>query len=326
MIAGNKNKKPKLYNSFLLSFLAAAFLPLILAGVLLYWPLTSELRNNAESNSQKIATSVRTMIYQFMGEYDAVIKTIERFQDTAALDDAEMETVLSGFLSTYPAIRAIEFADKSGKIVFSIPASNHLVGTDISRQGYYSLYSQFTSTIWSDIVIPQNQSTPLIIAAKKTKSGGILISLSISNLSGMVQELGGGKEYLIFITDSRGNLVLHPDIEQVLKQQNYKDLKSVQDAMRGKEGFRQERIDSEDFAVSTKLIGSANWVIVAGSPVTFAYKSLFVFYQTYVISFLAAFIIASVISILRFRKFSASLVALDKATGQFADPNGSEGV
>ncbi len=140
-------------------------------------------------------------------------------------DTTEIRTILKEFYGNRPELN--EAVKNAKKGFFTEP---HFYGDDYDprSRGWYQQAKASDEVIWTDVYIDAFTGLPVITCAKSVKSDGKVIGvigadIALSTIADTYKDKRVGNTGYIFITDAAGNVITHPDPEQIGKNVGEKE-------------------------------------------------------------------------------------------------------
>ncbi len=206
--------------------------------------------------------------------------------DVEQIKDANRITeLLDNIVSIREDIVSIFILGKNGSII-----SNNM-NSDVNRNYNFAKQNWYKDAIakngQSVVVSPHKQSyvlnsSKMVISLsrsiniydQKDQLGVILIDLNLKVLDDISRNVKLGKNGYIFIVDSEGNVVYHPDYSYMLRAVDEMYLKNVfkaddsliPDVLEADSGNFIKKVNSEQMQVTYKKFDPAGWTIVGVTP------------------------------------------------------------
>ncbi|MDR3045356.1 MAG: PAS domain-containing protein [Desulfovibrio sp.] len=204
---------------------------------------------------------------------------IEEHVDNAALSLARLASALPG--SPSPARVAEELGrrrslrqhfarimllDDAQRVVFSLPDGPIMVDFPVLRDPQVDGPNRRGYLLGSPAPLPDTGEVVIYISEAITGGGQLVGALRLNTLQEHVLELLPGDDNAVLLADAYGNLIAHPDLTRVQRQENIGHLPFFRPADGGarnaEPSVQRVRYDDEIWFACTAMMAGPDWTIV----------------------------------------------------------------
>jgi signal transduction histidine kinase len=222
------------------------------------------------SYNQSVVYAVETYINSASNVIDALTLRGE----TATTQ--EMHTLFKAFNETYDAFDAFYLLDENGEIITFAPDDQSFLGLDMSRHPFYQPANILPDVVISSPFISIRTGQPTVYLAQDIERGQMVVAeLNLSALQHAINSKNATlRDTIVFVVDSYGNLLAHPDRQKVLQQDRWKDINIIESRPaqssviiylhQGDQGS-QHNIHHYDLLTASD-IRSTGWYVVSLTP------------------------------------------------------------
>jgi len=192
-------------------------------GLFAYRRLTVELLNRSQS--------VKFAVESYIIGATNLLDTMATFSENDPVDD--MGDLFHSALESYPYFDAFYYLDPNGEVLILSPQNSSDLGLDMSGQDFYH-----SAQIIPDVVITQpfiswRSGHPTVYLAQDTNNDyQVVAELDLSSLQTAISADQDtpitSRDTIVFITDSYGNLIAHPDLDLVMTQTRWDGIDIIQ--------------------------------------------------------------------------------------------------
>lgn len=257
-------KYKSLKTRLILFFIILSFIPLAITGFIVKnyaeEVLTEQVKEKTGVLLKNLSDAVETDIennkrfLRFLASTDAV----------KSPDEAERINFLGKILWENPQFKFIYIADMEGNI-FSFPYSTY-EDIDVKELPWYKGAISYESVyIDEKVKINPDTGTPIITISCPIRDiygniiGVIGTDISLQNFAYLVNDTKFGETGFAYVTDSKGNIIIHRDSEKVWSNENLSSLEFVQATLNGETDFCLHQEGNQRYFVSHRPINSLKW-------------------------------------------------------------------
>jgi len=201
--------------------------------------------------------------------------------------------------------------DKSGILIASVPQDDQVIGKSFAHRPYFQqAQKQNKPCITEPFLSLKNNSLVAMSSPLYSETGEITGYLSgtinLNNEEGFFNALSNtniGKKGYLYLFNSEGTIIMHPDPAMILKKYNQQNTLSIYNKVfSGFEGSVETTDPQGKQFISTyKKLSSTNWILAANYPLEEAFEPIILFRNIYFLIMclvlLAAVIIAWTLSV-----------------------------
>lgn len=288
-----KQPRIKLRIKFLLSFVVLSLLPLILIMSSIIFYLSTVQKQNATQLGQKIAQSASQEISAFMVSQFGVLKNVSSIYLDNSIPTELQEKLVERILYQNSDFQDLTVVDQTGKEISrknKIKVINQVDLKDRSSSPEFKLVQEQGYYLGSLEII---EGKPLILLGQPIKDlGGDFRGVVFAWVDArilqdvVVNALPVKSDNEVYIVDSKGRVIAHPDISQVLSESDFSSVPVIKPIANGGTNgifplIYQNHSNNEvlGMAIPVKIASpihqsglTSNWFVIVEQPtsVTFA--------------------------------------------------------
>lgn len=305
--------------------IAASIVPLMLLGIYSMKAARSDLENSINKTQAMLAVRVAN-------DTATLVQTLRTSLETMAMAESGRlltapasirEQLLYIIINRYPYIEDLAVVDRSGQELTRV-SRRYAVGPHdlkfVAGWPYFNDVLRGKPYVGSARLEPDNQvvftvAVPLTGDSGQGSQGGLIAQVSLRNVMERISSLPVGGGY-IFLVDETGHLIGHEDFGQVVRSQDVRASRAVQELMNG-EGSGDVPVPSryvsytgqEVLGVYTRVAGTG-WGVVIEQPAVTIYEPLWDLILKMAAAMMAVIIATVAISVCFALIFTKSLDAL----------------
>ena len=196
---------------------------LVASGSALIWLILRETRVAVDAQQALGATKVSSQVDGFVGEVEALLRASLSLLDSNHLGDADgdLQLELYRLMKQSHAIQELYWIDQHGRerVRASRLGADRLgSGDDLSQAPEF--VNARASELWIGEVLYVVNRPRVIMAqrGRRPQSGVLAAQVDLAPLNEIVEGARFGSEGYTYILDRRGNLLAHPDLNEVLRR------------------------------------------------------------------------------------------------------------
>lgn len=266
------------FQFLLVTLIASLFIIGLFVFVQIYVP--NLFKKQADKDNLILARTVALRIDQHLTRMAEGVEALAQRPDIRSMNPDQQVTPIRIALESNALYYRLYIIDRSGNITVNEPPNPAMTGKNYSNVSYFRGPMETGKSHFSDVFMEGQEllavvSTP--IRGENNEIVGIInaaVSLSKGKLSEFMGGLDvGGKGYAVLV-DRKGTLVVHPDQERVLRQENMANFESVKRVLKGKEGVVVCGFDGMDRVCSFAPVKKADWGLIITRPQSEVYPYL----------------------------------------------------
>lgn len=247
--------------------LGTILLPIVVIGIVLltYHKKTTIADINRENI--RMATYIRDDINTFLEAPLRTANTLAQFSLDAGTS-SHLDSLLNQMAESSNFYESIMMLDKSG-FVRALGAGRDIrlnrqdyLGIDMSQADHVVKARQLRHHVWSDTFISPVTGEPSLSLTLPYDTGMLVGNISLNSLSRMVTHVHDEASERVFLVNSKGRIIAHPDRNRMLRQENVSDLAVVKAGLAGHEGAYEYREHGVDLVSAVARIPETGWLVI----------------------------------------------------------------
>lgn len=247
----------------------------LLVSVILYSKFSSSAKNVAASNTQQILEQVSLNVESYLKGMSEVFELVsEKMLYSPSIDNDKLIDQLYTILGTREDIVSISLFTEQGNLVSVIPSMEMRNNSKVASQNWFYMALANQDNIFVSPPHIQNlfnSNYKWVVSLSKMINIGknhfsiptvLLVDVNFKKIDDLCQRVSLGSKGYIYIIDSDGNIIYHPQQQLIyigLKSEDtYKVLKLS-------DGSYHERTDGGEKLTTIRTIRDTNWKIIAVS-------------------------------------------------------------
>jgi two-component sensor histidine kinase len=218
-----------------------------------------EYRSEIAAKNGLIARSAAREAGTFIDSYFGALAVVAA--------DPRPETIMI-VRSAFSAISDIFIVQPNGRISFST-GTDPGPGFDASRQESFLDAAEEGRPVLSDSSISRTSYHTTAYLSLRFAGGVAVGALDLHSLSEYVQSIVLRGDYLVALTDAKGTLVAHKEVDRVDRSENIAWTESFKEEMT-RDGASGREMDFEEgrFLVSAARVPGKRWIAIAAEPIS----------------------------------------------------------
>jgi signal transduction histidine kinase len=209
-----------LFQRLFLPLLFLSLVTIVLVSWFAYQLLTAQLLSYNQSVVYVVETYIRGA--------GNVLDTLAVHGRTAT--NQEISRLFAALLDSYASFDAFYLLDEQGQVAAAAPTDQIAVGLDMSSQAFYQPALILPDVVISAPFISARTGQPTVYLAQDIDGRKLMVAeLSLSALQEALIATGQAqRNTIVFVTDSYGNLIAHPQAAKVLQQERWSGIEVVE--------------------------------------------------------------------------------------------------
>jgi methyl-accepting chemotaxis protein len=273
--------------------LLIAILSLVVAVLIVDNVLAISVSLNREqtilvSDQVSIAKNAAVTVKEFIDERIKMVTQFAHINDLFSLS-SRREIVMNKLIGFEPSFRELILTDTQGKQVQAVSRMSNSDNAIVSDEEMKLLLTTIRqkNTYIGKVNFDSLTQEPIMIIAVPAKNifgdveGALIAEVNLKFMWDLVGSLKVGNNGLAYVIDKQGNLIAFGDVSRVLKRENLKELKEVEEFVNS----GREDEDSSVVGITKGIqgryvvsnfvaLGSPDWAVVIEMPFFEAYHSL----------------------------------------------------
>lgn len=325
----------KLRGKFILLFTAFALIPVIIAGSIVYFRISSTTMSNAMNtvvNEQKFAMqsiqNIIAMIEKYGNDtsYDRQIVDFlkNKSAGTSTVEEGKLiNSKLSSMISSYGLYENILLLDKNGICVADGDYADTKTGQDLSNLNAFTQAKAAGFEYISNIEKSQSTGNPVLYISYPIKVSNLFLGVYVQvidikelskNYIGKVSLVNDG---FLFIMEENGTTIMHPDDSEILTKNiaNTEGGKKIAETKKGESEFFYKQDMMAVYKTDTRL----KWIFVAAFPMAKMNEVRDSLLQTFLFLGGAALILSIIFSRIIGSSIAKKIIHISKAMDKVAE-------
>lgn len=233
-----------------------------------------------DENNVLLSHSVAHRIENQLEAIAASSEGIAARPEIQSMDPGMQEPILALSKELNPIFTRIFVLDKEGNVVTAIPADPNFTSRNYGNAVYFRKPLETKRTYFSDVFVENKELLTVVASPIRAADGQVIgtvnaaTSLSSGVLPESIQKTNLGKRGYAIVVDRLGTLIIHPDRERVLRQENVRDLQAVKNVLRGEIGSVECPLGGEGTLCSYAPVTTTGWGVIIVRPITEVYPYL----------------------------------------------------
>jgi methyl-accepting chemotaxis protein len=254
------------------SFLALAFIPMVVITLIVETSSYTDRINQTNDHNLYTAQLKADNMHTMLIAQKNAMQTLAMTNEFMNMDVNGMVTSLKAMVKSNPEITNMYVTDLSGMQI----ARDSGKAVNISDRDYYQAIRSGKDFVFSDAVVSKSTGKVIIIAAIPIKnSAGQIIGVmgSTFNMDTLNNALTSNigqledRQEIIYLTDAKGNVMLHPDNKYVSNLTNWAAMAPVMSASSNqKKAMEYTNADGVDCLAASSPVDELNWAVVVENP------------------------------------------------------------
>ncbi|MDR3561656.1 MAG: methyl-accepting chemotaxis protein [Negativicutes bacterium] len=245
--------------------LSVSCIPLVLCSLYFYWIIQQKTIAEFDESSQKSGIAIQGNIAKLMDEQMAALRVLSKNPYVAGLDVANGRQSIVDTQKIYPGLLIIA-SDATGQQVMR---GDEIKLVNVSQRKFFQTAVKGQETI-SEVLTSQTTGEPIIVFAMPLQAGGkingiIQGSFELPKLHEFVKKLSTNQN-TVYIVDSDGKLLSHPDGAQAKERKDLSKLDFIQKGKNGESGFETWMNGEQKVRTYYLADKQTGWILCVDTP------------------------------------------------------------
>ena len=226
----------------------------------------SVINDNLTYTTKELSISLSQKIDGFVTEHVSLLESIALSNDLRLYNVEDQKSILGEINKKHNDFAIIFVTDIKGKQVAR--SDNKTQFDDMSDRDYFKDVSSKKKTVISDVLISKTTGKPAVVIAipifnPQNEFQGILGgTLDLSVIEETRSKITIGETGYAFVTDSKGQILAHPDAKMAEERKNVSDMEVVKKAMSGESGAQLYEYNGERVFGSYTNVPTTKWAVI----------------------------------------------------------------
>lgn len=271
-------KKIKLGTKIISLLIVLVILSVSVIGVISTSSQVSEINDNLMYTTKELSIGLSQQIDGFISKYVSVLEGIASTNDLRLYNNQDQKAILKEINKKNSDFALLFVTDIKGQQVARSDDKNQF--DDMSDRDYFKEVSSNKKTVVSDVLISKTTGKPAVVIAVpifnvQGEFQGILgATLDLSIIEEMRSKITIGETGYAFITDSKGQILAHPDAKMVEERSNVSDVEVVKKALTGEFGAETYEYNGEKTFGSYTVVPTTGWAVIVRQTYDDAFSSV----------------------------------------------------
>lgn len=285
---------------------------------------TSIISNNLTYTTKELSLSLNQEIEGFINNNVSVLKSISFAKDLSLYNSEDQKSLLKKISEENKQFALLFVTDTKGK---QVAKSDNGELTDNSDRDYIKAVISTKKSFISDVLISKTTGKPAVVIAvpifnEQGEFKGIVGgTLDLSSIEEMRKKIKIGETGYAYITDSKGQILAHPDEKMMTERTNVSDVSVVKKALNGESGAESYEYNGEKTFGSYTRVPNTGWAVVVRQTYDDAFSSVSKAQIKAIGIALSILTISIIIGIIISRSMIKPLLTLKEAAKELAEGN-----
>ena len=308
-----------------IAFVIMTLLPIIITTGITWQPYEQTMKNSVVERNRGLAEQIACDIDWMFAEKIRILKFAANSEDMRSMDPVRQATVLSSITTQYPDVQLAVVSNTVGQQIarWDGKLADHSINY-IDREYYHTVVTTGTTAISGVIVAKSTQKLGIVIAEPikdhdQTLLGVLVINIELQKLINHVGEMKIGDTGYAYIVNSKGEIIIHPDLGLIENGMNESYLTPIMAAISGQTGWVEYESDNQKRLAGYSYVPSTKWGVIAQQPLGEAMHNVIDTKKNSVVIMICAAIIAVLIGLTIAGALAKPIADISEATNRLAE-------
>jgi len=285
---------------------------------------TSIIGNNLTYTTKELSLSLSQEIEGFINNNVSVLKSISFAKDLSLYNSEDQKSLLKKISEENKQFALLFVTDDKGK---QVAKSDNTELTDNSDRDYIKAVISTKKTFISDVLISKTTGKPAVVIAipifsEQGEFKGIVGgTLDLAIIEEMRSKIKMGETGYAYITDSKGQVLAHPDEKMTAERTNVLEVSVVKKALNGEAGAEIYEYNGQKTFGSYTRVSNTGWAVVVRQGYDDAFASVSKAQVKAIGIALSILAISIIIGIIVSRSMIKPLLTLKEAAKELSEGN-----
>ncbi|MGC3997068.1 MAG: ATP-binding protein [Anaeromyxobacter sp.] len=295
-----------------------ALVPALLVSGVAAWLGGRYVRDQVAARNEGLAEAVSGEVDEFLQGQLIQVEEVAMASRHRGLELDEVGHLMHFNLGANPAMQRLLLLDRGGQVIYGLPKSEDLVGTDLSGEPFVREAVASGQPTWSSPTMSLSTGRPAVSLVVPTLGGMAIGYLDLSAIQEVAARTSMARGAVAAVVARDGTLIAHADPRLVAEQVNANDVPLVRQGLAGREATAEFEQGGERWLGSVRRVPSTGWLVMVAEPEALAHAPVRHLQRVMVAAFALAAAAAALLGVLMARRLVAPIEALSSAARQVA--------
>ncbi|OOM74953.1 methyl-accepting chemotaxis protein PctC [Clostridium puniceum] len=304
--------------------IALVLLSVSVIGIMGVVEQTSIISNNLSYTTKELSLSLSQEIEGFINNNVSVLKSISVTKDLNLYNSEDQKSLLKKINEENKQFAILFVTDAKGQ---QVARSDNGELADNSDRDYIKAVISTKKTCISDVLISKTTGKPAVVIANPIFSeqgefiGIVAGTLDLSVIEDMRNKIKMGETGYAYITDSKGQILAHPDEKMAAERTNVLEVSIVEKAINGQAGAEIYEYKGQKTFGSYTRVSNTGWAVVVRQGYEDAFSSVSKAQMKAIGIALSILAISIIIGVIVSRSMIKPLLTLKDAAKELSEGN-----
>jgi signal transduction histidine kinase/ActR/RegA family two-component response regulator len=258
------------------SYVAAAVLPFMLAGMLLVWSVSRSMEQDIGTRNLLITRSLAGEVEQFLRAKVGILEQVGGMLESGLLaEPAQVDTYLALVLEHCRYFERLEVMDLANIVRHTAPADTEMLGVNQAGTRMFTQARGMAGLHWSPVFVSAQSGQPTLSVAVAARSGMVVGYLRLAVLREMIEQVHQAGKGFAAILDIEGTAIAHRDEALVAQRENMGNEPFFKMVQSGRDGSWRQPLLGHEMLVSATTVPLTGWVVLVAQTEGDAFESVY---------------------------------------------------
>ncbi|WP_209847242.1 sensor histidine kinase [Paenibacillus sediminis] len=256
-----------------ISFMVITILVVLIVSLMLYNKFSKTAEENAYLNIQQIIEQVNSNLENYVNGMIDIYEVVEdQIDKSPTISSPILAEQLRAILKSREDLKSIALYTRKGDLVLNIPSLMMRKNTRLEQQSWFEAAIQrpkeltFSSPHIENLfkgqyswVVSQSRQIKYADKSGRKQDGVLLVDVNFKTIDEISKKVSLGKKGYIYIIDSLGNIVYHPQQQLIYAGLKYENLEQV---LSYSYGSYVDHSTGESRLITIKTVEPIGWKVV----------------------------------------------------------------
>ena len=310
-----------------IAFVMMTLIPIIVTTVITWQPYEHVMKNSVVERNRGLAELIACDIDSKFLEKIRIVKFAANSEELKSMDPERQAKILSSIAAEYPDVQLAVVSNASGQQIArwdGKPADQSINYLD--REYYHTVVATGATAISGVLVAKSTGHLGIVVAEPikghdQTLLGILIINIELQKLINHVGEMKIGDTGYAYIVNSKGEVIIHPDVGLIENGMDLSYLTPVMFAISGQTGWAEYEFNSQRRLAGYSYVPSTQWAVIAQQPLDEAMHNVINLKENTIAIMICAAIIAVLIGLIIAGALAKPIANISEATNRLAEGN-----